>query len=188
LKSLRHCGINLSGPSLGDSNLFAFISEQLALFCVPPSVICFEVTETLAITNLSKAAALIQELKAIGCRFALDDFGSGMSSFNYLKTLGVDYLKIDGSFVKDMMNDPIDHAMVEAINNIGHVVGIRTIAEFVEDDAVLQELTRIGVDFAQGYGVARPCPFTGHAMSDGGPRLPSHERSAAAPVALACPA
>jgi diguanylate cyclase (GGDEF)-like protein len=183
LESLRHCGINLSGSSLGDSSLFAFISEQLATFGVPPSVICFEITETLAIANLSKAAELIRELKAIGCRFALDDFGSGMSSFTYLKTLGVDFLKIDGSFVKDMMNDPIDHAMVEAINNIGHVVGIRTIAEFVEDDAIRRELTRIGVDFGQGYGVAKPCPFAGHATADAGPLSPAAEGAAAIPAA-----
>jgi diguanylate cyclase (GGDEF)-like protein len=155
----RSCAINLSGASIGDDNLLAFIKEQFDTFQIPPGVICFEVTETSAIANLGKAAVLIRDLKAMGCRFALDDFGSGMSSFAYLKHLPVDFLKIDGSFVKDMVDDRIDHAMVEAINRIGHVMGIQTIAEFVENDAILAELRKIGVDFAQGYGIGRPQPL-----------------------------
>ena len=153
------CTINLSGTSICDEHFLAFVKDQFALHQVSPHHICFEVTETSAITNLSQAAALIRDLKAIGCRFALDDFGSGMSSFAYLKHLPVDYLKIDGAFVKDMLDDPIDYAMVESINHIGHVMGIQTIAEFVESDAILDALRTIGVDFAQGYGIERPCPM-----------------------------
>ena len=153
------CTINLSGTSICDDHFLEFVKDQFARHQVSPHHICFEITETSAITNLSQAAALIRDLKAIGCRFALDDFGSGMSSFAYLKHLPVDYLKIDGGFVKDMLDDPIDYAMVESINHISHVMGIQTIAEFVESDAILDALRTIGVDFAQGYGIERPCPM-----------------------------
>lgn len=153
------CCINLSGATVGDERLITYIREQFDLFEISPKSICFEITETAAIANLNSATNLINQLKQIGCRFALDDFGSGMSSFGYLKTLPVDYIKIDGSFVKDMLHDRIDHAMVEAINNIGHVMGIQTIAEFVEDDAIKDELTKLNVNFAQGYGIDRPAPI-----------------------------
>jgi EAL domain-containing protein (putative c-di-GMP-specific phosphodiesterase class I) len=153
------CAINLSGATLCEEQLIGFILEQFKLTGISPATICFELTETTAITNLDSAATLIRELQQIGCRFALDDFGSGMSSFGYLKTLPVDYIKIDGSFVKDMLHDSIDRAMVEAINNIGHVMGMQTIAEFVEDDAIRQALQEMGVNFAQGYGVGRPEPL-----------------------------
>lgn len=151
--------INLSGASINDEQFLPFLKEQLSLHQVAPETICFEITETAAITNLTRAVQLISELKAIGCYFALDDFGSGMSSFGYLKNLPVDYLKIDGNFVKDIVSDPIDSAMVECINRIGHVIGIRTIAEFVENEVILEKLRELGVDYAQGYGIARPTLF-----------------------------
>jgi diguanylate cyclase (GGDEF)-like protein/PAS domain S-box-containing protein len=153
------CAINLSAASLGEESSFDFIVKQFEEYAIPYSNVCFELTETAAISIIAKAAQFMHELRKLGCRFALDDFGAGMSSFAYLKHLPVDLLKIDGTFVKDMANDPIDAAMVEAINGIGHVMGKHTIAEFVENAAVLAELQRIGVDFAQGYGIAKPVPF-----------------------------
>ena len=157
--------INLSGTSIGDERFLEFVLEQFVRYDIPFESVCFEVTETSAIANLAKATRFIGELQALGCRFALDDFGSGMSSFAYLKQLPVDYLKIDGAFVKDMLDDPMDRAMVEAINHIGHIMGKQTVAEFAENDAIIAELRRIGVDYAQGYGVARPVPFTVEADS-----------------------
>jgi len=151
--------INLSGVSIGADDFLGFIREELARARIAGERICFEITETTAIANLGKAAHFIGELRALGCRFSLDDFGAGMSSFGYLKHLPVDFLKIDGSFVADMLVDPIDSAMVEAINRIGHVMGKRTIAEFVESDDVLASLRRIGVDYAQGYAISKPKPF-----------------------------
>lgn len=156
------CAINLSGQSLGDENFLDFVVEQIHGTKLQPQHVCFEITETAAITNFSSALHFINEIKNLGCRFSLDDFGSGMSSYAYLKTLPVDYLKIDGSFVKDIIDDPIDLAMVEAINNIGHVMDIQTIAEFVENDAILEKLRYIGVDYAQGFGIAKPKPLEVH--------------------------
>ena len=151
--------INLSGATLGDERLLPYIREQLQRCAVPPTAVCFEITETTAIAKLASATVLIQELKQLGCRFALDDFGSGMSSFGYLKNLPIDFIKIDGAFVRDVDSDPIDRAMVEAINNIGHVMGIKTIAEFVETEAIAAVLRDLGVDYAQGYYVGRPEPL-----------------------------
>jgi EAL domain-containing protein (putative c-di-GMP-specific phosphodiesterase class I) len=153
------CAINLSGASIGDERFLDFVHEQLRVFNVPRECICFEITETAAIANLDKAQRFIEEFRALGCRFSLDDFGAGMSSFAYLKRLPVDFLKIDGSFVKDMADNPIDRAMVEAINNVGHVMGKQTIAEFVDSERVMAALRLIGVDYAQGYGVSKPRPF-----------------------------
>jgi len=151
--------INLSGNSLADSSLLPFVRDTLAESGMPAQRVCFEITETAAIGNLEQACHFISELKTVGCRFALDDFGSGLSSFTYLKNLPVDYLKIDGSFVKDMIDDPINEAMVAAINEVGHVMGIKTIAECAENDEIIQQLTRLGVDYAQGYAIGTPLPI-----------------------------
>ena len=156
------CAINLSGASLADEDFLDFILQRQHQHRIALSSICFEITETAAIANLPKAVEFIASLRALGCRFSLDDFGAGMASFGYLKHLPVDFLKIDGSFVKDMLDNPIDHAMVEAINQIGHVMGKKTIAEFVENDVIFERLKCIGVDYAQGYGIGRPEPF--HAL------------------------
>jgi len=153
------CAINLSGQSLCDNSFLDFITDEFKRSGIKPDRICFEITETAAVANLVKASHFISVLKDMGCRFALDDFGSGLSSFAYLKNLKVDYLKIDGCFVRDMMNDPIDSALVEAINQIGHIMGIQTIAEFVENSDIQQAVRKLGVDYAQGYGVARPAPL-----------------------------
>ena len=159
LQRLHLCAINLSGHSLNEDGFQAFVQRQFADFPIPPSKICFEITETVAIANFSRAADFMNALKAKGCRFALDDFGSGLSSFAYLKNLPVDFLKIDGIFVKDIVDDPLDFAMVKSINEIGHVMGKKTIAEFVENAAILEKLRQIGVDYAQGYGIERPRPI-----------------------------
>jgi EAL domain-containing protein (putative c-di-GMP-specific phosphodiesterase class I) len=151
--------INLSGQSLCDDQFLDFVVTHLQESRVPPGRICFEITETAAIANLTRAIAFIARLKDMGCRFALDDFGSGLSSFGYLKSLPVDYLKIAGNFIQDIVVDPVDHAMVDAINQIGHVMGLTTIAESVENDAILQMLRTLGVDYAQGYGISEPVPL-----------------------------
>jgi diguanylate cyclase (GGDEF)-like protein/PAS domain S-box-containing protein len=151
--------INLSGNSLTDDSFLGFVKDELARYAVPPASVCFEITETAAIANLDYAIRFITELKQLGCLFALDDFGSGLSSFSYLRNLPVDYLKIDGSFVRGLDTDPVNAAMVNAIFQLGKVMGIETIAEFVENDATLQVLAKIGVDYAQGYGIARPRPL-----------------------------
>ncbi len=129
--------VNLSGASFNDDRFLDFLKEQFSIYQIPPQKICFEVTETVAIGNLNKATRFIRQLKKLGCCFALDDFGTGMSSLAYLKNLPVDYLKIDGHFIRNIVEDPINTAMVEAINRIGHIMGLQTIAEFVEDDAIL---------------------------------------------------
>ena len=152
--------INLSATSLSDQTLVAFIRDQLQSHAILPAQVCFEITETAAIADFDYALYLIQALRKLGCKVALDDFGSGMSSFSYLKSLEVDFIKIDGQFVRSMLEDEMNHAIVEAVNSIGHIAGIQTIAEFVENDAILQRLINLGVDYAQGWAVGYPQPFT----------------------------
>jgi diguanylate cyclase (GGDEF)-like protein len=148
--------VNLSGTTLNDEAFLPYVKESLARNQLPASSICFEITETAAIANLNNALAFIDGVKTLGCHVALDDFGAGLSSFSYLKTLPADFLKIDGAFVRDMLDDPMDAAIVEAINSIGHVAGLKTIAEFVENEAIRSRLVDIGVDYVQGYGIHRP--------------------------------
>ncbi|MEJ2620011.1 MAG: EAL domain-containing protein [Candidatus Thiodiazotropha sp.] len=151
--------INLSGTSLSDPGFFHFIRERMESLKVPPQSICFEVTETAAINNLEITESFIQEIREMGCHFALDDFGAGLSSFSYLKSLTVDFLKVDGAFVKQIEDDKMSRAIVDAINTIGHVAGLKTIAEFVERKQTQDVLQRMGVDYAQGYGIQRPVPL-----------------------------
>ena len=151
--------INLSGQSLGDDAFIDFAKDQFTQSDVLPGRICFEVTETAAIANLAQAMRMMSSLQALGCGFSLDDFGSGMSSFAYLKNLPVDSIKVDGAFVRDMLTDPVDSAMVEAIIRIGHVMGLKTIAEYVENKAIMQRLSVLGVDYVQGFGMHRPEPL-----------------------------
>ncbi len=154
----RVVGINLSGDSLNDRFL-EYIQQQAKKYKIKFNELCLEITETIAIANLSTANHFMDELKILGCQFALDDFGSGLSSFGYLKHLPVDFLKIDGSFVRDIASDDIDRAMVESINQIGHTMGLRTIAEWVEDKETLLELKKMGVDYSQGFYTGRPEPL-----------------------------
>ena len=151
--------INLSGASINSSAFADFLQEQFARFEIPPATICFEITETVAITNLDKAIALIEQLKELGCSIALDDFGSGMSSLTYLRNLPIDYLKIDGSFVTNIARDKIDYATLECFNHLSQIMNIKTVAEFVENNAILKSLEKIGIDYAQGYGIERPRPL-----------------------------
>jgi diguanylate cyclase (GGDEF)-like protein len=148
--------INLSGASIGDERFLQFLTDLFDTSNVAPEAICFEVTETTAVANLAAAARFIRELKTRGCKFSLDDFGAGMSSFGYLKHLPVDYIKIDGGFIKDMLKDAVNRDMVAAINDIGHSMGRLTIAEYVESEAILRALSTMGVDFVQGFHIGRP--------------------------------
>ena len=165
---MHRWAINLSGESLSEDDFLEFVRNQFKLTGLPHPAICFEITETAAIANFDKATHLIRELKKLGCGFSLDDFGSGMSSFGYLKHLPVDHLKIDGAFVRNIADDAIDRAMVEAINKVGHTMGITTIAECVEMPQTLTILQEIGVDYAQGFAIARPQPYiTAHQFMSG---------------------
>jgi diguanylate cyclase (GGDEF)-like protein/PAS domain S-box-containing protein len=155
-EKLTMCSINLSGQSLGDDKFLPFVIDQFHRSGLDATKICFEITETAAIASFSQANRFIQALKELGCKFALDDFGTGLSSFGYLKHFPVDYLKIDGSFVKEILHDPIDREMVRSINEIGHLTGKQTIAEFAENQEIINMLQSLGVDYAQGYGVSQP--------------------------------
>jgi Amt family ammonium transporter len=157
--------VNLSCASINDKSFPEFLKSLLTRYELPHGLLCFEITETTAISNLNKAADLMHELKGMGYRFALDDFGTGLSSFAYLKYLPVDYLKIAGMFVKDMTDDAMDGAIVEAINRISHILGIQTVAESVETAETLERVRTMKVDFAQGYYIAQPeALVTAHAV------------------------
>ena len=158
------CAINLSGTSLGDERLLDFLQEQIAFYGVDPGTLCFEITETAAITHLPNAIRLVKALKALGCRFSMDDFGAGVSSFGSLKNLPVDFLKIDGAIVADMLNEPAHRAMVDAINHLGHALGMKTIAEFASTPEIVETLRSMDIDYAQGYAVGRPQPFSDTAV------------------------
>ncbi|MEA3133392.1 MAG: hypothetical protein QOG17_1238 [Gammaproteobacteria bacterium] len=155
-EKLAMCSINLSGQSLGDDKFLPYVIDQFHRSGLDATKICFEITETAAIASFSQANRFIQALKELGCKFALDDFGTGLSSFGYLKHFPVDFLKIDGSFVKEILHDPIDREMVRSINEIGHLTGKQTIAEFAENLEIINMLRGLGVDYAQGYGVSQP--------------------------------
>lgn len=153
---LALCSINLSGQSLGDDKFLPFVIDQFRVSGLDATKICFEITETAAIASYAQANRFINALKELGCKFALDDFGTGLSSFGYLKHFPVDFLKIDGSFVKEILHDPIDREMVRSINEIGHLTGKQTIAEFAENEEIISMLRSMGIDYAQGYGVSEP--------------------------------
>ncbi len=154
------CSINLSGQSFSDEKFLPFVIDQFQMSGLDATKICFEITETAAIASYSQANRFINALKELGCKFALDDFGTGLSSFGYLKHFPVDFLKIDGSFVKEILHDPIDREMVRSINEIGHLTGKKTIAEFAENEEIITMLRGMGVDYAQGYGVSEPKAVT----------------------------
>jgi len=159
IEHIDHISINLSGLTLSNDSFLAHIVQVIENSDIEASKISFEITETAAIANITQAKHFISVLRKQGCLFALDDFGSGLSSFAYLKNLKVDRLKIDGMFVKDIVSDAIDEAMVKSINDVGHVMGMKTIAEFVEDDDIKQRLIELGVDYGQGYGLGKPVPI-----------------------------
>jgi Amt family ammonium transporter len=148
--------INLSGTSLSEDRFLEFVIHELEKQQLPAGAICFEITETAAISNLSRVIHFMQTLKKLGCKFSLDDFGSGLSSFTYLKNLPVDYLKIDGQFIRNVADDFVDESMVRAITDVGRAMGIETIAERVETKQVLDKLSALGIEFAQGFYLARP--------------------------------
>lgn len=159
IENLHLCSINLSGNSLSNPDFIKFLRTQVDSRAVPHEKICFEITETSAIQNLSTTHHLLKELQEKGYKFALDDFGSGLSSFGYLKSLPVDYIKIDGLFVKDIEKDPLDLAMVKAINEMAHVMGKPTIAEFVENEVIYKAMIELEIDFLQGHYIGKPEPI-----------------------------
>ena len=159
LTQVETCAINISGHSLGNDNFLNFCIQKLKASRLPPGKLCFEISETIAIANLGNTRKFITALKGKGCSFALDDFGSGLSSFGYLKNLPVDYIKIDGAFIRDLLTDSVDREMVATIRRVGQIVNKKTIAEFVENDETRQALLEIGIDYAQGYAIAKPRPI-----------------------------
>jgi len=171
-RKLASASINLSGQTLGEGWLLEFISERFDECSIRPEQICFEITESAAIANLDAAMRFIGQLRDIGCKFSLDDFGSGLSSFSYLSQLKIDYLKIDGSLIKDIATDPVSREMVTAIHKVGRVMGLETVGEWVEDDATLATLKEIGVDYGQGYGIGKAEPLMSRNTADAGTLRP----------------
>lgn len=159
LQQLHLSCINLSGLSLGQEDFLGFLQQRLKEGGVPPQKICFEITETAAMTNLDRATEFMTILKGMGCSFSMDDFGTGLSSYAYLRKLPVDFLKIDGSFVRKIADDPIDLALLRSMNEIGQMLGKKTIAEYAENERVIQKLREVGVDYMQGHGVSLPVPM-----------------------------
>jgi EAL domain-containing protein (putative c-di-GMP-specific phosphodiesterase class I) len=155
----RVYAINLSGQSLGDPAFLDYVLSRVRQGSVSPRRLCFEITETASIANLGRARQFIAALKEVGCRFVLDDFGSGLSSFAYLRSLPVDFLKIDGEFVRHLTTDPVQKALVQSIHQVGHLMGLVTIAESVEDEATWRALREIGVDYGQGWWIDMPAPL-----------------------------
>jgi diguanylate cyclase (GGDEF)-like protein len=151
--------INLSSETVNDSGFVDFVKDALAQYQIPPDLICFEITETVAIANYIQAKQMIHQIKALGCHFALDNFGSGISSFNHLKTLPVDFLKIDGSFIQALPKDPINRLLVQSFSQVSQGMGIATIAEFVDSEETIEQLREIGIDYAQGYWISEPQPL-----------------------------
>ena len=150
------CAINLSGPTFEDETFAEFVLQRLALYGVPPERICFEITETAAVSSMTRAVEFMQRLRSAGCKFSLDDFGSGMASFGYLKNLPVDFLKIDGSFIRNIETDPVSYSIVRAVTDIGHQLGLKVVAEWVADDRARDLLRGLSVDYAQGFSIHRP--------------------------------
>jgi EAL domain-containing protein (putative c-di-GMP-specific phosphodiesterase class I) len=163
--------LNLSGTTLNDARFLDFVLDEIVAAAVPPGALCFEITETAAIANLGRVVSFMQALKAHGCRFSLDDFGTGLSSLTYLKNLPVDYVKIDGQFVRNVGRDHADEAVVEAIARIARAFGIQAIAERVESREVMQRLAELGVAYAQGFFIAVPQPVTELPLASGRRRI-----------------
>jgi EAL domain-containing protein (putative c-di-GMP-specific phosphodiesterase class I) len=159
LNRINGLSINLSGSSIGNRKFMEHIEARLSADGFPSEKVIFEVTETIAINNLDNAARFMRKIQETGCQFSLDDFGTGTSSYSYLKSLPIDYLKIDGAFVKDVARNTNDYAVVKSINEIGHVMGKKTVAEYVEDEFAFQALKAIGIDYVQGFGVEEPIPL-----------------------------
>ncbi|WP_252345807.1 EAL domain-containing protein, partial [Shewanella indica] len=151
--------INLSGNSLGSEGMLDYIAEMQGRYGIPSSCVCFEITETSAIQNRTRAMEMLNQLRRLGFAFALDDFGSGFASYGYLRELPVDYVKIDGCFVRHLASNAKDYAIVKSIHDVCRVMGIETVAEFVENQEIVDKLLEIGVDYAQGYAIGRPKPL-----------------------------
>jgi EAL domain-containing protein (putative c-di-GMP-specific phosphodiesterase class I) len=155
-KPVKLCAINLSGPTFEDDSFADFVLQRLEDYGVSPQRICFEITETAAVSNMARAVEFMQRLRSAGCKFSLDDFGSGMASFGYLKNLPVDFIKIDGSFIRNIETDPVSYSIVRAVTDIGHQLGLQVVAEWVADDRARDLLRGLSVDYAQGFAIHKP--------------------------------